>query len=149
MDEAKRMIQFSLPIKCLEAVVLAMYLTSGLKSVTRFTLIFHSTVGSHVYKHIVLAVYHEGRFGALGLSRRPDLMDKSLSHVRLMDLVQDYKDAYARNGHVLQRCFVGLPIPHDTNLNEPLTWRSRCIDFSRCDAAETLNAYEVTCLTQK
>ena len=31
------------------------------------------------YLHIVLVVYHEGRFGALGLSRKRDLMDKKVS----------------------------------------------------------------------
>lgn len=45
-------------------------------------------------RHIVLAVHHpaSGQWGALGISRRRDLMDKPLgSHGSLADLMQDYK----------------------------------------------------------
>lgn len=42
------------------------------------------------YRHIVLVVYDSAsrKYGALGLSRRPELMDKPLTYDRLSDLVR-------------------------------------------------------------
>ena len=66
------MIHHALPIKCLEATVLAMYLTLPYRDVVRFTVIFHSTIRSasartgsvdeeRLYKHIVLGGYILGK----------------------------------------------------------------------------------------
>lgn len=61
LHSARQMVTQALPIKCLEAAVLAMYLTAPIRELTRFTLIFHSAAadegsssGDSVYKHIVL-----------------------------------------------------------------------------------------------
>ena len=66
-------------------------------------------------RHIVLAVRHPdtGRWGALGLSRRADLMDKSLTYASLADLLQNYIACYRRWWHTVLRIRIGLPIPHD------------------------------------
>ena len=50
METAKEMIHDSLPIKCLEAVIVALYLTAPLTSVQRFTLGFKSKCGDMYYR---------------------------------------------------------------------------------------------------
>jgi hypothetical protein len=49
-----------------------------------------------VYRHIVLAVHDPstGLFGALGISRRGDLMYKPLAFASLAVLLADYQQAY-------------------------------------------------------
>ena len=80
MEVAKDMIQESLPIKCLESVILSLYLTSPLTEVQRFAVSFKSRCGELCYRHIVLGVHYSGCYGALGLSRREDLMFKPLQY---------------------------------------------------------------------
>lgn len=50
MDMAKDMIKESLPIKCLEAVILSLYLTSPLTSLQRFTIRFKSSHEGRCYR---------------------------------------------------------------------------------------------------
>jgi hypothetical protein len=78
-----------------------------------------------VYRHIVLAVHDgsSGQWGALGLSRRKELMDKPLSHDSLASLVQDYHMNYSHWGHSLNKVRVGLPVEHDTEYAGPVCWR--------------------------
>eukprot|EP00058_Branchiostoma_floridae_P025197 XP_002610687.1 hypothetical protein BRAFLDRAFT_117920 [Branchiostoma floridae] len=78
IDSAKEIIREALPIKCLEAVILAIHLTNGMPGVERFPISFKSQFGSTVHRHVVLGVYCGGRYGALGMSRREDLMYKPL-----------------------------------------------------------------------
>jgi hypothetical protein len=105
MDVAKDMIKESLPIKCLEAVILGLYplhkkklyfrnskylispqglnsihsyLTNGIPGLDRFPLSFRTVFNRNIYNHVVLAVYHNGYYGSIGMSRRKDLMDKPL-----------------------------------------------------------------------
>jgi hypothetical protein len=49
-----------------------------------------------VYRHIVLALCDTstGLYGALGISRCSQLMDKQLQYTSLAALVADYMDAY-------------------------------------------------------
>lgn len=72
------MIRESLPIKCLEAVILGIFLTNGLVGLERYPLSFRSVFSSNVHRHVVLAVSANGLYGALGMSRRDDLMYKPL-----------------------------------------------------------------------
>lgn len=67
-------LQRSLPIKCVEAVYIALLLTQTMPDVDRLPLIFYSKIQGHIYGHIVLGVHCNGMWGAMGLSRRPDLM---------------------------------------------------------------------------
>ncbi len=60
----------------------------------RLPLIFNSEIGGHRYGHIVLAVRYAGRVGAIGLSRRPDLMFKPCEFETLAALVADYKEPF-------------------------------------------------------
>ena len=80
MEIAKEMIQESLPIKCLEAVILSIYLTSTLTNLQRFTIGFKTKFRGMYYRHVVLGVHHNGSYGSLGLSRRKELMYKPLEY---------------------------------------------------------------------
>lgn len=66
-------------------------------------------------RHIVLAVRDSqtGRWGALGLSRRAELMEKPLTYASLADLLQNYIACYTQWWHSVLRIRIGLPIPHD------------------------------------
>jgi len=66
-------------------------------------------------RHIVLAVRHPetGRWGALGLSRRVELMDKPLIYSSLADLLAAYVASYKQWWHTVLRIRIGLPVPHD------------------------------------
>ncbi|KAJ3156780.1 Tubulinyl-Tyr carboxypeptidase 2 [Geranomyces michiganensis] len=123
MRTAQEMVSFALPIKCLEAVVLATYLTAPLVDVERIPCSFKSECGGETYRHIVLLLRCGDRWGALGISRRPDLMDKPLAYKSLPDILKEYKTAYERNGHRLRKIKLGLPITHDTTSNERFTWK--------------------------
>ena len=73
------MMREALPIKCLEAVILATFLTNGISGMDRFPISFKTVFSGQTYRHVVLGVYHGGYYGALGMSRRSDLMDKPLA----------------------------------------------------------------------
>eukprot|EP01039_Chlorochromonas_danica_P020449 gene20449-24971_t len=66
----ERLLALSLPIQCVEAVFIASILTAPFKDVQRLPLSFESKCEGHLYKHIVLAVCGEGKWGSLGISRR-------------------------------------------------------------------------------
>ncbi|TPX61938.1 hypothetical protein PhCBS80983_g00857 [Powellomyces hirtus] len=123
MKTAQEMIVYGLPIKCLEAVVLATYLTAPMMDIERIPCSFKSECGSETYRHIVLLIRHGDRWGALGISRRPDLMDKPLSFKSLPEILKEFKKAYENNGHRLVKIKLGLPITHDTSSNERFTWK--------------------------
>jgi hypothetical protein len=53
MEKAKEMMKVALPIKCLEAVIVGLYLTSGLSSVERFVLGFKTQCEGHHHKYDV------------------------------------------------------------------------------------------------
>jgi len=80
-------------ILCLYVVVvltLMSYLTAPLSQLHRFAISFKSTCDGHTHRHIVMGVYCTNQFGALGLSRKSDLMARQLkvkvhlSHVYCM-----------------------------------------------------------------
>ncbi|XP_039597622.1 tubulinyl-Tyr carboxypeptidase 1 isoform X2 [Polypterus senegalus] len=96
LDIAKEMIREALPIKCLEAVILGIYLTNSIPGLERFPLSFKTQFSGNYFRHIVLGVHSGGRFGALGISRREDLMYKPLTFRTLSELVQEFDVAYHR-----------------------------------------------------
>lgn len=76
-------------------------------------------------RHIVLAVYHtpSRRFGALGLSRRDDLMYKELQYDTLAELMLDFKMSYEKWWHQLLKIRVGLPADQNPTYSGPVCWR--------------------------
>ncbi|KAJ3063297.1 Tubulinyl-Tyr carboxypeptidase 1 [Podochytrium sp. JEL0797] len=113
MTLAQDMIKFGMPIKCLEAVVVATYLTNDIFEVDRYALSFKSKCKGEVYRHIVLVVKYRDLYGALGLSRRSDLMYKPLEFESMESLIGDFKKAYVGNMHTVIKVKVGGLISHD------------------------------------
>ncbi|KAF8569975.1 hypothetical protein P879_02572 [Paragonimus westermani] len=123
-ESAKLIIEACLPIKCLEATVLAIFLTQDQKEFKRFTISFSSEFDGQTFRHVVLGVYANGKYGALGLSRRPDLMYKPLEFPTLATLIHSYAVAYVGHYHRLVKVKLGLPIPHQPHLFETLPWKA-------------------------
>uniref|UniRef100_A0A3B1IXI4 Vasohibin 2 n=1 Tax=Astyanax mexicanus TaxID=7994 RepID=A0A3B1IXI4_ASTMX len=123
METAREMIRESLPIKCLEAVILGIYLTNGLTSLERFPISFKTQFSGHHFHHVVLGVYCNGRYGTLGMSRRTDLMDKSLSFRTLSELVFEFEDSYRRYQHTIKKVKIGLYVPHNPHVFQPIEWK--------------------------
>ncbi|KAG8448964.1 hypothetical protein GDO86_015872 [Hymenochirus boettgeri] len=102
MDLAKEMTKEALPIKCLEAVILAM--------------------------HIVLGLHWGNQFGALGISRREDLMFKALKHQTLSDLITDFQESYSKCWHTLRKVKIGPYVSHDPHSVEQIDWKHSVLD---------------------
>ncbi|XP_051500181.1 tubulinyl-Tyr carboxypeptidase 2-like [Myxocyprinus asiaticus] len=122
METAREMIRESLPIKCLEAVILGIYLTNGLTSMERFPISFKTQFSGHHFHHVVLGVYCNGRYGTLGMSRRADLMDRALTFRTLSELVFDFEDSYRRYQHTMKKIKIGLYVPHNPHVFQPIEW---------------------------
>lgn len=74
METAKLMVAYALPIKCMESVIVAIYLTNHVRALVRFPISFKSCHNGTYYYHIVLGLIFDGKFGAAGLSRKSNLM---------------------------------------------------------------------------
>lgn len=166
MDIAKEMTREALPIKCLEAVILGMYLystprpmasptqvssvfaglsfnqrllsylTNSMPAVERFPISFQSHFSGNHFHHIVLGVHSGGRFGALGISRREDLMFKPLELRTLMDLVQDFEGAYRGYWHTLRKVRIGQYVSHDPHSVEQIEWKHSVLDVEKLTKEE-------------
>lgn len=99
--------------------------------VERFPLSFKSQFSGIHFHHIVLGVHSGGRFGALGMSRREDLMFKPLEFRTLMDLVQDYDGAYRGYWHTLHKVKIGQYVSHDTHSVEQIEWKHSILDVDK------------------
>ncbi|CAI2723303.1 unnamed protein product [Schistosoma spindalis] len=122
----------SLPIKCLEATILAIFLTQGQEYLKRFTISFVSEFNGKVFRHVVLGIYSSsGLFGALGLSRRENLMYKPLNFPSLSLLINNYTEAYHGHHHKLLRVKIGLPISHRPYMLEKIQWKGILISFNK------------------
>jgi hypothetical protein len=122
---SKQLINESLPIQCVEAVFLGTTLTSGINELTRVPLSFKSKfVKGTVHRHIVLAVKFEGKWGAIGISRRSCLMNKAIKFRSLSALVEEYRNSYEACYHKLLTLYIGLPLPHEKFVDHPIKWRA-------------------------
>lgn len=74
METAKLMLTYSLPIKCMESVIMAIYLTNQVNRLIRFPISFKSCHNGIFYYHIVLGLVFDGKYGSVGLSRKANLM---------------------------------------------------------------------------
>ena len=63
---------------------------------------FKSECQNNVYRHIILACRHKGKWGAIGLSRKEDLMYKPMGFASLGDLIKDFLDSYVRSAYFLK-----------------------------------------------
>ncbi|XP_059987805.1 tubulinyl-Tyr carboxypeptidase 1 isoform X1 [Lagenorhynchus albirostris] len=131
MDLAKEMTKEALPIKCLEAVILGIYLTNSMPTLERFPISFKTYFSGNYFRHIVLGVNFGGRYGALGMSRREDLMYKPPAFRTLSELVLDYEAAYGRCWHVLKKVKLGQCVSHDPHSVEQIEWKHSVLDVER------------------
>ena len=121
---AKEIIANPLPIKCIEAVFMGVYLTNDMKSAFRMPIAFRSNVEGHFFEHIVLGIRSStGKWGAIGLSRKDTLMYKPLTFKSLGDLLNDYKKSYEECYHTLHYVYLGLPFGRDMYSQDEIQWR--------------------------
>jgi len=128
----------SLPIKCFEAFLIALYLTTGIIGLDRFNISFKTRFNSIIYRHVILGVKYGQFYGALGLSRRCDLSYKPLNEkcVRLSTLIGDFVNAYQNYGHTVLRIKIGLPIIHDLKSFLTINWTALVIQPNKTDRSE-------------
>uniref|UniRef100_A0A8C6VRX6 Vasohibin 2 n=2 Tax=Elapinae TaxID=42168 RepID=A0A8C6VRX6_NAJNA len=131
MESAKEMTRESLPIKCLEAVILGIYLTNGQSSVERFPISFKSHFSGSNFHHVVLGIYFNGRYGSLGMSRRSELMDKPLIYRTLSDLIFEFEDSYKKYLHSVKKVKIGLYVPHEPHSFQPIEWKQLVLNMSK------------------
>ncbi|KAM6960835.1 tubulinyl-Tyr carboxypeptidase 1 [Aplochiton taeniatus] len=136
MDIAKEMTREALPIKCLEAVILGIYLTNSMPGVERFPLSFKTQFSGNHFHHIVLGLHCSGRFGALGISRREDLMYKPLEFRTLSDLVGEFQGAYRGYWHTLRKVKLGSYVSHDPHSVEQVEWKHSVLDVDKLSPDE-------------
>ncbi|XP_052769467.1 tubulinyl-Tyr carboxypeptidase 2-like isoform X3 [Mya arenaria] len=138
MEVAKDMVRESLPIKCLEAIILGVYLTNGMMGMERFPIGFKTQFNGNYHRHVVLGIYHGGRYGALGMSRREDLMYKPLVYKSLSELITDYEKAYRKYWHDVKKIKIGLPVSHDPHSYEFIQWKSMTLTRSKLTQQELI-----------
>ena len=63
--------------------------------IEKFTIGFKTSSKGNIHRHVVLGVYFNGYFGALGISRRSDLGYKILKYKTLTELITEYIECYA------------------------------------------------------
>ncbi|XP_005089651.1 tubulinyl-Tyr carboxypeptidase 1 [Aplysia californica] len=136
MECAREMIREALPIKCLEAVILGIFLTNGMLGVERFALSFKTVFKGHIHRHVVLGISHGGYYGAIGMSRREDLMYKPMEFKSLAELVFDFERCYMKYWHSVKKVKVGLPVIHDQHSYEVINWKALMVSFSKSDRKE-------------
>lgn len=112
------------------------YLTNNMPNVERFPLSFKSQFSGNHFYHIVLGVQSGGRFGALGISRREDLMFKPLEFRTLMDLVQEFEGAYRGYWHTLRKVKIGQYVSHDPHSVEQIEWKHSILDVDKLSKEE-------------
>lgn len=97
----------------------------------RFPISFKTYFSGNYFRHIVLGVNFGGRYGALGMSRREDLMYKPPAFRTLSELVLDYEAAYGRCWHVLKKVKLGQCVSHDPHSVEQIDWKHSVLDVER------------------
>ncbi len=136
----------ALPIQCLEAVMLGCFLTTKWQNVDRVPISFKSFVKpiNRSFRHIVLAVRHQGKWGAIGLSRKDTLMYKKVKFPSLSALIKDYQLAYEQCWHVLKKVYVGFPFRHEPLSMAPIKWRVLNLRIDKhpwVEVADSLDTY--------
>lgn len=146
---AKQIIRAALPIQCVEAVFLGCILTAELKTVDRVPLSFKSKMGDTYHRHIVLALRHDNKWGAIGISRRSNLMNKDFRFDTLSQLVENFEKSYESCFHKLLVVYVGLPFSHDVHSDMPIKWRAVRVSLNpqyRNHMIEQLETYATSML---
>lgn len=136
MEVAKCMVREALPIKCLEATILGMYLTSELTNVNRFPIGFKSVHKGNSHFHVVLGISYAGMYGTIGISRRQELMDKPIAFTSLAAMLENFSLSYMKYGHEMKKVKLGSNIPHDIHSGERVQWKAITITYTALNMAE-------------
>jgi hypothetical protein len=123
LDTFNLLTKYALPIQCVEAVFIGSILTAGWPNAVRIPICFKSKFQSNVYRHIVLAVHQDGKWGCLGISRRSNLMFKDFIFNSLWELVEDFVHCYELNFHKLLTVYSGLPLPNNFYQEQSIHWK--------------------------
>lgn len=134
---SKEILAEALPIRCLEATFVGLYLTQDLKDVDRIPLSFKSRAKGRAYHHIVLVIRCNSMYGAVGLSRKSTLMDKPLIYNGLYQLIMEYKKQYEAIGHELVDFKLGLCVNHKRDSRKAPCWRYIAVKLGRSTAPST------------
>ena len=174
MDTAKSIVREGMPIRCVEAVFVAIFLTAGWHDVERIPLRMRSKVidddgVEHSHAHIVLLIRERVRedasncrnqkgnchnptvrYGALGTSRRSELAYVPLDKTSLSAVLEHYRAGYAKWRHRLDGIKIGLPVDHDVDSANPVCWRHVAVDIGKTDsdwsaALAELEAHDAAC----
>lgn len=145
---SKQLMQEALPIQCVEAVFLGVYLTAGMEQLERVPLSFKTKfLRGTVHQHIILALNYGGSWGAVGISRRPGLMNKDMCFPCLSSLVEEYRRSYEACFHKLLTIYIGLPFSHNLLTDDPIKWRAtkvRVFDQDPQKVAGRIDNFECT-----
>ncbi|BFZ06889.1 hypothetical protein BsWGS_09928 [Bradybaena similaris] len=142
MESAREMMRESLPIKCLEAVILGVFLTNGMLGVERFALSFKTDFKGFQHRHVVLGISYRGSYGTIGMSRREDLMYKPVEFKSLSDLVFDFESCYKKYYHTVKKVKIGLPIVHDQHSYDIINWKALLVNWSKMIPSEIVHAVD-------
>ncbi|XP_075050732.1 tubulinyl-Tyr carboxypeptidase 1, partial [Mixophyes fleayi] len=104
------------------------YLTNNISGLERFPISFKTQFSGGCFRHIVLGLHWGGHFGAVGISRREDLMYKPLRYRTLSDLMVDFQEAYAHCWHTLRKVKIGPYVSHDPHSVEQIDWKHSVLD---------------------
>lgn len=92
-----------------------------------------------VYQHIVLLVHHGGKWGAFGISRCSDLMNKDLVFNSMSSVIENFTAAYKSQGHIVLKVRVGLPIEHNVVSPNFVCWRHLNLNLRYTSWSECLS----------
>lgn len=97
----------------------------------RFPISFKTHFSGNYFRHIVLGVNFGGRYGALGISRREELMYKAPVFRTLSELIFDFEEAYRRCWHTLKKVKLGHCVSHDPHSVEQIEWKHSILDLDK------------------
>jgi hypothetical protein len=124
--------KYALPIQCVEAVFIGSILSAGWDGAVRIPICFKSKLShTQYYRHIILAVYKDGKWGALGISRRSNLMYKDFAYYSLWQMLMEYRRCYEESCHRLLSIYCGLPMPNNFFQDQPIIWKAFKMRTSR------------------
>ena len=152
-----------MPIKCVEAVFLALRLTSEWRDVDRVPAAFKTAVAftdgagkrrRRCHRHIVLLIRRRrqradanerarrevgsdsanSEFGALGISRRASLAHRPMRYGSVSEILTSYRGRHEDIGHAVLKVRVGLPAPREPPEAE-VCWRHCCVTVGRVSDA--------------
>lgn len=107
------------------------YLTNNMTTLDRFPISFKTHFSGNYFRHIVLGVNFGGRYGALGISRREELMYKAPVFRTLSELIFDFEEAYRRCWHTLKKVKLGHCVSHDPHSVEQIEWKHSILDLDK------------------